>query len=126
MNQYLKSFLIGSSPFLFIPFYAAVTLIPESNINLQIYPLEASLYFGCMNMLSVYLGEKYNLNLDQRLKLITVISVLTIWMVLLIFKPYNFKSQNRWICQGMLVAMGHTVAYMVVIRTLEIALKNKS
>ena len=39
MNQYLKSFLIGSSPFLFIPFYAAVTLIPESNINLQIYPM---------------------------------------------------------------------------------------
>ena len=97
MNNLLKSFVIGSSAAIFVPFYIYVSIIPESKINLKTYAIKAALYFGIMNMLATFLGKKYNLSLFQRLLLITIISIAVIWIALTIYKPYNFKTKNRWI-----------------------------
>lgn len=121
MSDFLKSFVIGASPFVFIPFYIAVKNMPELDINLQLYPLEVSLYFGIMNVLATYFGKKYNLLLFQRLVLITILSIIIIWTLITII-PYNFKTYGRYITQYILVMISHTIAYLVIIYNLELLL----
>lgn len=116
----LKSFIIGASPFVFIPFYLGLNLIPEKNIDMKTYAILTSLYFGILNMLATYIGEKYHLTLKQRLGLITIVSILIIWSILAVFKPYNFKTRSRWMLHYMLVMIAHTIAFMVIIYNLEL------
>jgi hypothetical protein len=63
MQGLLRSFIIGSSAFIFVPFYFAVAKNPENNINLNTYAVIAALYFGFMNTLATFIGHKYNLSL---------------------------------------------------------------
>ena len=125
-NNLIKSFIIGGSPLVFIPFYLGLKLIPESNIDMTTYAINVSIYFGFMNMISNYLGSRFNLSLDERLKLISVISILIIWSVLWIYTPYNFKSESRWIIHGISVAIAHIIAFMVIIRSMEEILSEKN
>ncbi len=122
MSQLLKSFIIGASPFIFVPFYIGVTNIPENIINLKTYPVKASLYFGFMNMLSAYYGMKVGLSLRQRLLWITMISIIMIWIIITVTKPYDFKTQQRWILQYIITAMAHVITFMFIIYNLELIL----
>jgi hypothetical protein len=119
MKDYLISFLIGSSPFIFIPFYIAVANIPESKIDLKTYGIKVALYFGLMNVLATYIGKKYNISLGQRLVIVTILSIIIIWTIITINMPYNFKTKCRQKFQYVLVAIAHTIAYLIIIYSLE-------
>jgi len=118
----LKSFIIGASPFVFIPFYFGAISIPESLVDFKTYAMKASVYFGLMNMLATYYGKKFNLSLRRRLIFATIFSISIIWTILTIFKPYEFETTNRWIAQYILVAVAHTIAFAVIIYNLELLL----
>lgn len=113
--DYLKAFTIGSSAFTFVPFYVAVTQIPEKKFDIQDYPIQASLYFGTMNVISVAIGELLKLTLWQRLFIINMISIIFIISWITYYQSYNFKSKERWLLQYILIALGHTITYFLTI-----------
>ncbi len=115
----IKSFVIGSSAVIFVPFYIAVTNTPESRIDLKIYAVTASIYFGTMNVLATIIGKVFDLTLFQRLVVIDIISILIVWTLITIDMPYEFKTRGRELLQYVFVAIGHTLAYLVLIYNLE-------
>lgn len=119
MADLLKSFVIGSSAFVFLPFYFAVKSIPESKINLLNYTIRASLYFGIMNMIATIIGKQFGLTLWDRLFIINIISIIIIWVTITLLKPYDFKTTSRWILQYILVAIFHSFTYLFTIYNLE-------
>jgi hypothetical protein len=120
----LLSFLIGASPFIFVLFYLGARAIPQSKIDFTTYAIIVSLYFGIMNMISTYVGARLGLNLNQRLAYTSIVSIFIIWITLYVLKPYDFDTQSEWISHGLLVAIAHIVAFMVIIRYLELYLKS--
>lgn len=119
MSDLIKSFVIGSSALIFVPFYIGVSLIPQNEIDLQTYAIKVALYFGTMNALATYVGKKYDLSLIQRLKLVTTISILILWSILTIYQPYNFKTCSRWLLQYIVVAVAHIITFLFIIYCLE-------
>lgn len=113
--DYLKAFTIGSSAFTFVPFYVAVTQIPEKKFDIHDYPVKASLYFGTMNMISLAIGELFGLTLWQRLFIINIISIIFIISWITYYQSYDFKSRERWLLQYVLIALGHTMTYFLMI-----------
>lgn len=124
MKEYIKSFVIGSSAPVFLPFFAGVKAIPRTqrNYSYDPYTFKAPLYFGVMNVISRFLGEKFNLSLKQRLALMGNLSPLMISTMISLRGAYNFDSRSRWIGQYLLLFLAHNVTFQGTIRYLEEAL----
>ena len=117
--DYLKSFIIGSSAPIFIPFTIAVQNIPERKFEVNNYPIYASLYFGTANALSLGMGKMLGLTLKQRLMMINTLSILLIIVWITVNQSYNFETTHRWYQQYLMIIVGHSLAYLGVIQLLE-------
>nr|QBK87544.1 MAG: hypothetical protein LCMAC201_04550 [Marseillevirus LCMAC201] len=117
--DYIKSFVIGSSVLIVLPFYIAVMIIPERTFSLETYPIKVALYFGFMNILALLLGKLFNISLFKRLLLISFISVAIILGAITCNRAYIFESRKRWWLQYLLVVAGHFFTYLVIIYYLE-------
>ena len=123
--EVFKSFVIGSSAPVFIPFMAAVKAIPERKFDDCDYPALASMYFGGMNTMSWMIGKSFELTLFQRLFVINIISIILVASWITYYESYDFKSPERWFLQYLLIALGHTIAYLGIIYTLETVMSNR-
>ena len=118
-SSVLKSFILGSSAVVFVPFYIAVLSIPESKINLKTYAILAALYFGTMNALAAILRAAFGLSLWNSLLFVTILSILIVSITITIKKPYDFQTKERWLLQYLFIAIGHSFAYLVLIYNME-------
>ena len=82
--DYAKSFLIGASPLVTLPFYGAVSQIPERNFTLGYYCPAVPLYFGSLNVVSSLVGNYFGWSLQKRLFIISIMSALfiMIWITI--------------------------------------------
>lgn len=121
MADYIKSFIIGSSLPVILPFHYAVQQIPETTtiIDKEAYPIQASLYFGSANVLSKLMGNYMGWDLKKRLFITCIFSIILIATNITIRNVYGFTSSWRWIQQYLLITIGHLYAYMFVIYQLE-------
>lgn len=119
--DYIKSFIIGSSLPVILPFNYVVQQISETTIDKETYPIKASLYFGSANVLSKYIGNHMGWNLKKRLFITCIISILIIIITITFTNVFQFTSSWRWIQQYLLMIIGHIYAYMFVIYQLEMA-----
>lgn len=124
-DQLIVAFAIGSSILVILPFLLGVYLIPDirSQINLTTYPLIAATYFGVMNVLSLLLGEIFDLSLFQRLLVITVFSVLIVSFWVTYRQTYTWTKPSRWLLQYLLIAVGHSIAFLGIIYGITVSLR---
>ena len=116
----LKSFLVGSSYPVFLPFfYVVYNYLPKKNYTYYSYTLKSPLWFGLFNCLSLIIANKYNLSLRKRFFVISLMSFLLIsFYAYYIKKSYNF-TKKEWFKYFILVFVGHMFAWNLVIYNLE-------
>jgi hypothetical protein len=119
--SYLKSFIIGSSLPTVLMFYFLFFSIPDSikNYSNEQYALVAPLYFGFMNMLSLFVGNLIGLKLRSRLLMISIISIIYILASVKLNNVYKFENTFQWISYGTIIVIFHLMAYNVIIYSLE-------
>ena len=120
--DYLKSFTIGTSGPVFFPHIASLALRDKDyyDYSFRIYSLIGPIYFGLMNMLSVYLGKIFNLSLELRLFLISVLSILFVVSLNIFvsrkkYKPYKNYTTKEWLYYIILNGGRHLIAFNLVI-----------
>ena len=119
MNEYLKSFIIGSSAPVVFPFYYGVTRIPEKKFQYIPYSFIAPTYFGIMNCFRKYMVEEFGVDEDESYKIMMIASPLIVSARITLNKTYDFKSQWRWIGQYLLLFLSHGITFGGTIKFLE-------
>ena len=90
-NQYLRAFVIGSSFFVFIPFFLIVSSFDKKDINFsyEYYTFVAPLALGLYNVFSLYLANIFNLTKRSRFLLIGLIAPTLVASTVYVLKVYN-------------------------------------
>lgn len=120
MNKYLRSFVIGSSLPVVILYFLRVMNIGDDvkNYSYEAYSIIAPLYFGLMNMLSLYASENFGWDLRKRLIITGLLSPLIVMTVARVFGSYNFV-QADWFSYFIRIFINHFLTYNVIIYFLE-------
>ena len=120
--DYLKSFTIGTSGPVFFPHIALLSLKDENfyDYSFKTYSLLGPIYYGLMNMLSVYLGKIFHLSLQLRLFFISILSILFIVSLNFFvsrkkYKPYKNYTSKEWLSYILLNGSRHLIAFNLVI-----------
>ena len=90
---YLKEFILGSSYFVFLPFFYAVqNSQSKKNYSYYHYTLAAPIWFGVWNIISLIIAEYFGLSKRLRFLIVSIVSSLSIMSISFYFKTYNFTS----------------------------------
>ena len=93
---YLKEFIIGSSYFVFLPFFYAVkNSLLERNYSYYQYTLISPVWFGIWNVISLIIAKYFGLSTRLRFLLISIISYISIILIVSYFKTYKL-SPVEW------------------------------
>jgi len=119
--DYLRSFVIGSSGLIVFQHFASITLQKEGvfTIPYKKYVLAAPIYYGLMNVLSLYIGKLFNLSLAERLFLISIISIIFIVSLNYFYsrkryKPYSVYDKNAWLDYILRIAARHMISFNLI------------
>lgn len=120
MTDYLKSFVIGSSLPVFLHFFLSVQQIEKGTKNYTYaeYTIIAPIYLGLMNMLSLYLGTRFNWSLHKRLLVTSILSILIVNTATRLSNSYNF-SDTEWLRYTVRVSLMHLFTFNIVLYGLE-------
>lgn len=120
MENYAKYFLIGTTLPLVFHHYLGVILTDESkkNYSFETYVFIAPLYFGLMNVFSVFLQKKYDLTTTQRFLLIGAISGILIAVFAYILGTYNYTN-TEWAHYMMTIFITHMFDFNILLRGIE-------
>ena len=92
--KYLKDFVIGSSIVVVVPFfYMVYNHQSKKKYSYYNYSLLAPVWFGLWNIISLIIAEKYNLSDRLRFLIISIISLLTIYIISHFY--YNKTKKER-------------------------------
>ena len=93
-NQYLRAFVIGSSFFVFIPYFIAVKSFDKNllNYSYENYTLYAPIGLGLYNVLSLYIANQFNLTKRNRFFLISLLAPTLVAIGVYTCKAYNYTS----------------------------------
>lgn len=118
--DYLKSFVIGSSFSVFIIFYLMVFNLSNNikQYSNEKYAIIAPFYFGIMNVISLYIGKKFDLTLRERLLIISVTSIILVISYVKIFNVYNLTN-SEWNTYYLTIIITHLFAFNIIIYLLE-------
>jgi len=120
MGDYIKSFIIGSSLATFILPVLGTHLIDLSKrkyTDTQ-YLIIAPLYFGLANTISLFVAKQFNLSLNTRMLLSSLISIVVVLTFVKINKVYVFTS-DEWIKYYIGLVLLHLFVFNIVIYYLE-------
>jgi len=98
-NQYLRAFVIGSSFFVFFPYFFIVSSLKKTNVNFsyKYYTFLAPIALGLFNVLSLYLSIIFNLTKISRFILISLIAPTLVALTVYFFKAYNnLNTFSEW------------------------------
>jgi hypothetical protein len=117
--EYLRAFVIASSFLVFLPHFIAVAGLDETKINYTYkqYTFVAPLYYGIMNMLSLYIALQFNLSNRQRYLVVGTLSPLIVISFSYIFKTYEYKG-NEWLQYGLGLFVKHFLIWNLIVYTL--------
>jgi hypothetical protein len=99
VNQYLRAFVIGSSFFVFIPYFLAVKYLSEQkliNYSYENYTLYAPIGLGLYNIFSLYVANKMKISKRYSLFLLSIIAPSVVAIGIYTRKAYNYTSINQW------------------------------
>ena len=117
--KYLKQFIVGASFPVFALFYYSVeNKQPKKNYKYYDYTMIAPLWFGIWNIISLVIAEKYNLTVDYRFLLISVISGIAIMIIATNMKSYNF-TDDEWNLYYIYIVLKYLVTWNIIVKFLE-------
>lgn len=94
-NQYLRAFVIGSSFFVFIPYFLAVKYLSDqkfTNFSYENYTLYAPIALGLYNVFSLYIVNKMKISKRYSLLLISIIAPTVVGIGIYTRKAYNYTN----------------------------------
>jgi len=119
--DYLKSFVIGSSGLVVFQHFAYAALQKEGafTVPYKKYVLAAPIYYGLMNVLSLYIGKVFNLSLAERLFLISIVSIVFIvsgsyFYSRKLYKPYSTYDTKEWLLYIIRNGSRHIIAFNLI------------
>jgi hypothetical protein len=114
--KYLRAFVIGSCMLVFLSHFLAVANLDEKKMNYTYkqYTFIAPLYYGIMNMISLYLSLKFNLSNRQRYLLIGTISPLIVISYSYLFKTYKYQG-NEWTKYAIGLFVKHFLIWNIIV-----------
>lgn len=117
--DYLRAFVIGSSILVVLPHLYAVANLDEAKLNYTYkqYSFAAPIYYGIMNMISLYLAIVLQLDSRNRYLLIGTVSPLIVISFSYFFKTYDY-SNPEWLRYGIGLFMKHFLIWNVVVYSL--------
>lgn len=121
MKEYVLSFIIGSSILAYMLWVISLSRVDIKyyNFNGYIYYILIPIYFGTINVLSLYFSKKYKLSKLTRLIVTSVISSFIIINLVYRFKLYNWKDKTKKYRYPLLNLTGHLITYFIIIYILE-------
>jgi hypothetical protein len=117
--KYLRAFVIGSSFLVFLPHFIAVAGLDESKMNYTYkdYTFIAPVYYGVMNMISLFLSLQFQLSDRARYLLIGTLSPLIVISFSYLTKTYSY-TDDEWLRYSIRLFFTHFLIWNVVIYTL--------
>ena len=125
--KYLLQFTIASSFLVFIGFYRFVhKKIQEGVLEIDYYQYSIimPLWFGLLNVLSLYLQETFHISYRMRFLLITFIGLSVLFPTIHGLQVYNYEPE-QWLYHDMMVTISYLFIWNVVIFGLEKILTHK-
>jgi len=119
-NQYLRAFVIGSSFFVFIPYFIAVRSLDKKLVNYSYenYTLYAPIGLGLYNVLSLYIANKFNLAKRNRFLFISLLAPTLVAIGVYTRKAYNYTI-NQWFNHIWILYLLYFVVFNFVIYYLD-------
>jgi hypothetical protein len=114
--EYLRAFVIGSSMPVFLPHFIAVAGLDETKMNYTYkqYTFIAPLYYGLMNVISLWIALLFHLSSRERYVIIGTISPLIVISFSYMFKTYDYKGKE-WIHYGLGLFIKHFLIWNIII-----------
>jgi len=93
-NEYLRAFVIGSSCFVFLPYFFVVSRFDPKKINYHYisYTFFAPIALGLMNVVSLFIAKLYNLSDIHRYLLISILAPTMVLLCVILLKAYNYTK----------------------------------
>lgn len=97
-NEYLRAFVIGSSCFVFLPYFYFVSRFKSDKFNFdyKTYTFLAPISLGFMNLFSLIIAESLGISKKYRFLLTSIISPTTVLLAVSIFNVYNY-TVREWV-----------------------------
>jgi hypothetical protein len=121
MNEsYLRAFVIASGILVVFPHYIAVASANEETLNYTYkqYSFVSPVYYGLMNMLSLFVALSFHLSSRQRYLFIGTVSPLVVISFSYFFKTYSY-TQKEWMFYALGLFFKHFLIWNVVIYLLD-------
>lgn len=123
--EYIKAFIIGSSwPVFVLFFYAVDQLNDVRNYSFKNYAFEAPVFFGLLNMFGLFISKEFDLLRTTRFLLTGMIGALIIAIVITVTHEYNFKTEQRWLEQYILLFIWYIFAFFIIVNTIDFYLSD--
>jgi hypothetical protein len=119
-NEYLRAFVIGSSFFVFLPYFFFVSRFNTKDFNFTYVPYTflAPVALGLMNMLSLFIASRFNLTKKNRYLLISILAPSMVTFTILFFKLYNYTIE-RWVSHIVKLYLLYFFVWNVVVYNLD-------
>ena len=87
-NEYLRAFVIGSSCFVFLPYFFCVSRFKKEDFNFiyKPYTFLAPPALGLMNVTSLFLAKQFNLSKENRFLLISILAPTLVLATIILLK----------------------------------------
>ena len=119
-NEYLRAFVIGSSCFIFLPFFYAVIQFKEEQFNFDYgtYTLFAPVTLGIINMISLFIATKYHLSKRFRFLVTSLIAPTIVLFSVFYFHIYNY-TQVEWISHIFKIYLLYFIVFNIILYSLD-------
>lgn len=120
-TNFLRAFVIGSCiPVVFSHYYAVATANKQKlNFSYEQYTFVAPVYYGLMNMISLYIALLFALSRRQRYLVVGTISPLIVISFSLFFKTYTYEN-DEWLRYAIGLFLKHFLIWNVIVFLLDL------
>lgn len=118
----LKSFVIGSSIIVMIPFLLGVMAAEQKNTtqyNYKTYSIIAPIYIGAFTVLAWWLRNWVGFSLRKSLLTVSIISPTLVVAIAYSIKAYNFTTKKEWLWYAARIYFKHFIVFNIIIYCLE-------
>ena len=116
-RHYLRAFVIGSSAFVFLPYFYLVSGFKPSKFNYdyQTYTFLAPVALGCMNVASLMMAERFNLSANRRFLYAGFIAPTIVLAAVFYFQSYNYTTIHEWVKHMILLYLLYFLVFNYVL-----------
>lgn len=115
-TNYFRAFVIGTSILVVLPHYFAVATADSSKLNYtyEQYTFIAPLYYGMMNVISLYIALSLSLSRRERYLLIGVLSPLIVILFSHLMQTYSY-TETEWFIYAIGLITKHFLIWNIVV-----------